>query len=79
MYINNSSACLGMHVLNGGSYLIDVMQGNCGMLWFCFSFGLAKKLFTPMILNWTTGSFNAVAVAGRYSEKYASCSICYMN
>ena len=34
--------------------------GNTGPLWFCFSFVLIKKVFTPIILNWTNGSANAI-------------------
>jgi len=36
---------------------------NTGPLWFCFAFVLIKKVFTPIILNWTNGSTNAIITA----------------
>lgn len=36
---------------------------NTGPYWFCFTFVLVKKICTPLILNWTDGAFNAVAIA----------------
>ena len=36
---------------------------NTGPYWFCFTFVLVKKICTPLLLNWTDGAFNAVAVA----------------
>ena len=36
---------------------------NTGPFWFAFTFVLVKKLCTPLILNWTEGGINAVAIA----------------
>jgi len=40
--------------------------GNTGILWFCFVFVLVKKIVSPLILNWSSGAFNAIAMTALF-------------
>ena len=41
---------------------LHMLTWRAGILWFCFCFVLVKKIVSPLILNWTNGAFNAIAI-----------------